>query len=594
LRRSATREADLSIPPPLKHFRQKSRRRRRGPDGMVAGTREVVNLVAMPDIVLTTLNAKFIHAAFGLRYLFANLGDLQPRAAIAEFDINLRPLDIAEALLAQNPKIIGFGIYIWNVEETTEVVTAIKRIRPEIKIILGGPEVSYETEGQGIVELADHVITGEADLKFAEVCRLLLDPLAGDEVTSLTSIVEGGGRTAESNNETPNVVTYPKIISAELPDLARIELPYDFYTEADIAHRIVYVEASRGCPFTCEFCLSSLDIPVRQAPLEKFLTAMQRLINRGLKQFKFVDRTFNLNIATSKALLEFFLARYQPGMFFHFEMIPDRLPAELREVISKFPLGSLQFEVGVQTFNPEVGTLISRRQNYERLADNFNYLRNETSVHIHADLIVGLPGETLESFAAGFDKLIALGPQEIQVGILKRLRGTPIGRHDAEWQMVFHSHPPYEILQNRLIDFATMQRLRRFARYWDLVGNSGNFVTTLPLIWNKGASPFENFLRFSDWLFVKIQRTDSIALARLMELLFEFLTQEQKLAAKLVAETFWQDSQRTGRRDAPNFLKEFLPEENWTAIRERDRSLPKRQSRHLAAVEAIRAIKQRQ
>ena len=529
---------------------------------MVAGTREVVNLVAMPDIVLTTLNAKFIHAAFGLRYLFANLGDLQPRAAIAEFDINLRPLDIAEALLAQNPKIIGFGIYIWNVEETTEVVTAIKRIRPEIKIILGGPEVSYETEGQGIVELADHVITGEADLKFAEVCRLLLDPLAGDEVTSLTSIVEGGGRTAESNNETPNVVTYPKIISAELPDLARIELPYDFYTEADIAHRIVYVEASRGCPFTCEFCLSSLDIPVRQAPLEKFLTAMQRLINRGLKQFKFVDRTFNLNIATSKALLEFFLARYQPGMFFHFEMIPDRLPAELREVISKFPLGSLQFEVGVQTFNPEVGTLISRRQNYERLADNFNYLRNETSVHIHADLIVGLPGETLESFAAGFDKLIALGPQEIQVGILKRLRGTPIGRHDAEWQMVFHSHPPYEILQNRLIDFATMQRLRRFARYWDLVGNSGNFVTTLPLIWNKGASPFENFLRFSDWLFVKIQRTDSIALARLMELLFEFLTQEQKLAAKLVAETFWQDSQRTGRRDAPNFLKEFLPEEN--------------------------------
>jgi len=561
---------------------------------MVAGTREVVNLVAMPDIVLTTLNAKFIHAAFGLRYLFANLGDLQPRAAIAEFDINLRPLDIAEALLAQNPKIIGFGIYIWNVEETTEVVTAIKRIRPEIKIILGGPEVSYETEGQGIVELADHVITGEADLKFAEVCRLLLDPLAGDEVTSLTSIVEGGGRTAESNNETPNVVTYPKIISAELPDLARIELPYDFYTEADIAHRIVYVEASRGCPFTCEFCLSSLDIPVRQAPLEKFLTAMQRLINRGLKQFKFVDRTFNLNIATSKALLEFFLARYQPGMFFHFEMIPDRLPAELREVISKFPLGSLQFEVGVQTFNPEVGTLISRRQNYERLADNFNYLRNETSVHIHADLIVGLPGETLESFAAGFDKLIALGPQEIQVGILKRLRGTPIGRHDAEWQMVFHSHPPYEILQNRLIDFATMQRLRRFARYWDLVGNSGNFVTTLPLIWNKGASPFENFLRFSDWLFVKIQRTDSIALARLMELLFEFLTQEQKLAAKLVAETFWQDSQRTGRRDAPNFLKEFLPEENWTAIRERDRSLPKRQSRHLAAVEAIRAIKQRQ
>ena len=375
----------------------------------------------------------------------------------------------------------------------------------------------------------------------------------------------------------------PKIIPAELPEFSRLALPYDFYTDADIAHRIVYVEASRGCPFTCEFCLSSLDIPVRQVPLDKFLAAMQTLLDRGLKQFKFVDRTFNLNLLTSKALLEFFRARYLPGMFFHFEMIPDRLPAELREVIAKFPPGSLQFEVGIQTFNPEVGMLISRRQNYERMADNFIFLRNETSVHIHADLIVGLPGETLDSFAAGFDKLIALRPQEIQVGILKRLRGTPIIRHDAEWRMVCHAHPPYEILQNKLIDFATMQRLRRFAKYWDLVGNSGNFVATAPLIWSNGASPFHNFLRFSDWLYAKINRTDSIALARLMELLFEFLTQEQKLDAKLVAETFWQDCQRTGRRDAPNFLKEFLPEENWSVIRERDRSLPKRQAKHLAA-----------
>jgi radical SAM superfamily enzyme YgiQ (UPF0313 family) len=587
----------------------------------------------MPDIVLTTLNAKFIHAAFGLRYLFANLGDLQPRAVIAEFDINLRPLDITEALLAREPRIIGFGVYIWNVTETTEVITSIKRIRPEIKIILGGPEVSYETEGQRIVELADHVITGEADLKFAEACRVLLNcgrPLTltlsrGEreqrEATAETSEIRlnpsasasTSGFAGDGNTVLPlppgagRGEGLPKIIPAELPEFSRIALPYDFYTEADIAHRIIYVEASRGCPFTCEFCLSSLDIPVRQVPLDKFLAAMQRLLDRGLKQFKFVDRTFNLNIAVSKALLEFFRARYQPGMFFHFEMIPDRLPAELRAVIAQFPPGSLQFEVGIQTFNPEVGALISRRQNYERLADNFNYLRNETSVHIHADLIAGLPGETLESFAAGFDQLIALGPQEIQVGILKRLRGTPIVRHDAEWQMIYNAHPPYEILQNKLLDFATMQRLRRFARYWDLVGNSGNFIAVTPLIWSAVGrdsrraevesesrlagtlappaqpSPFHSFLRFSDWLYARINRTDSIALTRLMELLFEFLTHELALDAKLVAETFWRDCQRTGRRDAPNFLKEFLPAESWPVLRERDRSLPKRQARHVAA-----------
>ena len=527
----------------------------------------------MPDIVLTTLNAKFIHAAFGLRYLYANLGVLQPRAVIAEFDINQRPLDIAEKILALNPRILGFGIYIWNVEETTEVISAIKRVRPEIIIILGGPEVSYETQGQKIVELADHVITGEADLKFAEVCRVLLKAAPLIQPSATFSATDGKDRDEGA--------TLPKILAAEPPDFSKINLPYAFYTEADLAHRIVYVEASRGCPFTCEFCLSSLDIPVRQVPLDKFLKAMQQLLDRGLKQFKFVDRTFNLHLPTSKALLNFFRARYQPGMFFHFEMIPDRLPVELREIIAQFPPGSLQFEVGIQTFNPEVGTLISRRQNYERLADNFNFLRRETRVHIHADLIIGLPGETVESFGAGFDRLIALGPQEIQVGILKRLRGTPINRHDAEWQMIYHDQPPYDILQNRLIDFATMQRLRRFAKYWDLVGNSGNFVETLPLLWREG-SPFKNFLRFSDWLYAQLGRTDTIALVRLAEKLFEFLTAELKIHFQLAAEKIWADWQRGGHRDPPEKIREFLAPENRSSLRRNKSALPKRQARHLA------------
>ena len=552
----------------------------------------------MPDIVLTTLNAKFSHAAFGLRYLFANLGGLQPRAVIAEFDINQRPLDIAEKILAllerraparldgsciselaapvlgAPPQIIGFGIYIWNVAETTEVITAIKRVRPDIKIILGGPEVSYETEGQPIVELADHVITGEADLKFAEVCGQLLERRAPARLEGVNS-----SELAEPVLGAP----LPKIIAAELPEFSRIALPYDFYTAADLAHRIIYVEASRGCPFTCEFCLSSLDIPVRQVPLDQFLAAMQRLLDRGLKQFKFVDRTFNLHAVTSKAILEFFLARYQPGHFYHFEMIPDRLPAELRAVIAKFPPGSLQFEVGIQTFNPEVGTLISRRQNYERLADNFNFLRKETGVHIHADLIIGLPGETVESFGVGFDRLIALGPQEIQVGILKRLRGTPIIRHDAEWQMIYNAHPPYDILQNKLIDFATMQRLRRFAKYWDLVGNSGNFVETLPLICNSGPPPFACLVLFSDWLYAQLGRTDTIALVRLAEKIFEFLTGELKLEKKFAAETLWRDWQRLGHRDPPELLREFLPKESQVHRAAKTSALPKRQARHLTA-----------
>jgi radical SAM superfamily enzyme YgiQ (UPF0313 family) len=509
----------------------------------------------MPDIVLTTLNAKYIHAAFGLRYLMANLGALQSRACLAEFDINQRPVDIAEQLLARNPKIIGFGIYIWNVAPATEVIATLKRVRPDIIIVLGGPEVSYETDGQKIVELADHVIIGEADLKFAEVCAKILG-------------------TTESRS------SLPKIIPSELPDFSRLALPYDLYTEDDIAHRIIYVEASRGCPFTCEFCLSSLDVPVRQAPLPALLDQLQRLIERGVKQFKFVDRTFNLNLNVSKAILEFFLARYQPGHFFHFEMVPDRLPESLRETIAAFPPGALQFEVGVQTFNAEVGGLIKRRQNYERLEENLRFLRSHTGVHIHADLIIGLPGETVESFAAGFDRLIALGPQEIQVGILKRLRGTPIVRHDSEWQMIYNSHPPYEILQNKLIDFATMQKLRRFARYWDMVGNSGNFIASTPLIWQDG-SPFHNFMRWSEWLHARTRRTDSIALMRLIELMFEYLTVETAQDPKHVAEIMWSDYQRGGRHDKPGFMKDYLPFESAKPGAKNKAALPKRQARHL-------------
>ena len=543
----------------------------------------------MAEIVLSTLNAKYIHAAFGLRYLLANLGELQPRASLAEFDLHQRPVDIAEALLARNPRIVGFGVYIWNVAPTTEVIAALKRVRPNTTIILGGPEVSYEWEHQPIVGLADYVITGEADLKFAAVCRQLL---AGDRPAT-------------------------KIIPAELPDFSHLVLPYEFYDEQDVAHRIIYLEASRGCPFTCEFCLSSLDVPVRQAPLPVLLEHLKRLLDRGVKQFKFVDRTFNLNLETSRTLLEFFLEHYRPGHFFHFEMVPDRLPASLREALTRFPPGALQFEVGVQTLNSEVAARIQRRQNYERLEDNFRFLRTQTGVHVHADLIAGLPGEDLDSFAAGFDRLIALGPQEIQVGLLKRLRGTAIGRHDTEWQMVYNPAPPYEILQNKLLDFATMQKLRRFARYWDLVGNSGNFVATTPLLWSEAISacrpsdagapssstsepktdgarhpsaspsPFAAFLRWSEWLHARAGRTDSIALLRLMEWLFEYLTSELNLKPEFVAEAMWRDYQRGGRRDKPAFLSEHLPAETRPVSPDISRStLPKRQARHGAQLPA--------
>ena len=477
----------------------------------------------MADIILTTLNAKYAHCAFGLRYLMANLGDLQARARILEFDINQRPIDVVETILRHEPKIVGIGVYIWNATQSLQLVADLKRLRPELMVIIGGPEVSYECDEQEIVRLADYVITGEGDLAFAEACGQILS-----------------GNRLDAKN-----------VPAPLPDFDRLTLPYELYTDMDIAHRVIYVEASRGCPFQCEFCLSSLDIPVRHAPLDAFLPAMQRLLDRGLRQFKFVDRTFNLNLKTSSAILRFFLERYRPGLFVHFEMIPDHLPDALRTLIRQFPRGALQFEIGIQTFNEEVATLISRRQDNAKVGENLRWLREETGVHVHADLIAGLPGEDVDGFAAGFDRLVALGPQEIQVGLLKRLRGTPIVRHDREWDMVYSPHPPYEILQTKLIDFFTMQRLRRFARYWDLVANSGNFVETAPLLWSDGSS-FQGFMRFADWLYAQTKQTHSLALSRLRELVAQHLTEEAGLTCAQVRHALQCDAERTRGFSAPD------------------------------------------
>lgn len=506
----------------------------------------------MSEIVLATFNARYWHSAFGLRYLLANMGDLAAQTEMLEFGLSESTTDVLARILVEEPQIVGLGVYIWNVEQSEKLVADLKQLRPDITVVLGGPEVSYECEGQRIVDLADYVISGEADLAFPGLCR---------------QILEG----------TPPL---SKIVSAPLPQFGDLQLPYHLYSDEDIRNRVIYVEASRGCPFTCEFCLSALDIPVRQADVDEFLSAMQVLLDRGARQFKFVDRTFNLNLRAGQAILQFFLDRYEPGMFLHFEMIPDRLPESLRELISKFPVGSLQFEIGVQTFNESVGELISRRQDNDKLIDNFRFLREKTSVHIHADLIIGLPGESVESFGKGFDRLVALGPQEIQVGILKRLKGTPITRHDDGWEMVYSAGPPFEILSNRLIDFELMQRLRRFARYWDLIANSGNFVESRELIWHEENSPFECFLRLSDWLFDLEGRAHGIPLARLSERLFEFLTKVHGVDPSEASARLWRDYVRGGRRDRPAFLRHFDLPQPEKAL---DAAVPLRQHRHASA-----------
>ncbi|HOW74396.1 MAG TPA: DUF4080 domain-containing protein [Candidatus Competibacteraceae bacterium] len=503
----------------------------------------------MPAILLSTLNARYFHSAFGLRYLFANLGKLQADAAIREFIITQRPLDIAEALLAEQSRIIGFGVYIWNVAETAQVVALLKKVRPELIIVLGGPEVSHEWQEQPIAQLADYLITGQADFAFAQLCQRLL------------------------NDDPPA----EKIIAAEPPPLDQLALPYRFYSDEDIAHRLIYVEASRGCPFKCEFCLSALDQTAWPFPLESFLAELQRLYQRGVRHFKFVDRTFNLNAKIGARILDFFLERLDEQLFLHFELIPDHLPELLKTRIVQFPPGTLQFEIGVQTFNPTVQALISRKQDNAKTEENLHWLRQNTHTHLHADLIVGLPSEDLSSFAEGFNRLIALNPHEIQVGILKRLRGAPIARHTAIFDLRYNPQPPYNLLCSKQLDFATLRRLERFARYWDLIGNSGRFHHSRPLL--LGDDPFGRFLMFSDWLFAATGQTHQFALERLFDLLYRALTEALGVAEPIARDSLTEDYRQSGGKGRPAFLQPKLPPK--TPERTAETILtPARQARH--------------
>jgi radical SAM superfamily enzyme YgiQ (UPF0313 family) len=469
-------------------------------------------------ILLTTLNARYMHCAFALRYLYANLGELQQQAQIVEFTIQQRAIDIVEQLLARKPGIIGFSVYIWNVTETTAVVELLKQVSPRTTVVLGGPEVSFADDLPALAEQADHVITGPGEISFRQLCRDLLRriPMAS------------------------------KIIAGSSVSLDQLELPYAFYNDEDLRNRLIYVEASRGCPFKCEFCLSSLDRTAKPFELGRFLDAMDDLYRRGARNFKFIDRTFNLKVSTSVAILEFFLARMDDDLYLHFEVIPDSLPRKLAQVLARFPPDSLQFEIGVQTFDGRIQQTISRKQDNQASRDNLRWLRQHTGAHIHADLIFGLPGDSLENFAKSFDQLVSLNPQEIQLGILKRLRGAPINRHNDEFELRYNPAAPYNVLSTRDIDFQTMQRVNRFARFWDLIGNSGRFRNSLPLI--LAQRPFERFLELSDSLYDLAGSTWKISLRRLFSLLFSVLTGQLKLDPAQVREALDADFKLSGQK----------------------------------------------
>jgi len=478
----------------------------------------------MKEIILTTLNSRFSHTSLSIRYLFANLQELQSSAKILEFVINSQNQTIAEEILEHSPRIVGISTYIWNAYDVAEIVKYIKLISPHTIIILGGPEISHLPHRVDFSK-ADYFIFGEGENSFYTLCKDIFQ------------------------NKRPK----EKIIKSAYVEFDKIALPYDFYTDFDIKNRHIYIESSRGCPFSCEFCLSSIDANMRYLPLEVFLKEIDKLWQRGARSYKFIDRTFNLKISFSKSILEYFLQK-EEDYFLHFEVIPDNFPPELRELLKRFKAGSLQLEVGIQTLNLDVAKQINRNLRFEKIKENLAFLDKETKAHVHIDLIVGLPSESINSFRNNLDLLYTLSRGEIQIGILKKLSGTTLNRHDEVFGMVYNPNPPYDILKNDLIDFSLMQDMKRFARFWDIVYNSGNFIKTSRLLFKNG-KVFDGFFAFSKWLYKRSESTYKISLDRVAEYLFEYLLQDYEEEFLIFA--ILDDVMAVEGRKIPPFLKRY-------------------------------------
>lgn len=507
----------------------------------------------MNQIALVSLNARYTHSSLGLRYLLANLKELRNNASIYEFVINESINDIAERILRENPSIVGIGVYIWNAHDIKELITVIKKVSPGTTIVLGGPEVSHLPLRMDISQ-ADYILQGEGETEFYNLCRELLE----------------GRRPAE------------RMIKCGYIRTAELELPYDYYTDEDIRNRVIYVEASRGCPFTCEFCLSSIDKTVRYFDIGQILSALDKLWNRGVRKFKFIDRTFNTNISYAEQILDYFLDKKSP-YFIHFEVIPDNFPDRIKEKLKLFSPASLQLEVGIQTLNENTAANISRKLDLQKITRNLEFLSSQTSIHIHADLIIGLPGESKEEFARNLNLLTTLTNSEIQLGILKKLSGTAISRHDKEYGMVYSDTPPYEILQTSLIPFDEMQRLRRFSRFWDITYNSGNFQSTVRLLWKDG-DVFKGFYDFSEWIYSQTASTWQISMERMAELLFRYLTDISGHDRDAAARILIQDLLRFSGRRLPAFLREFHTPKG-DISQSKLETLNRRQMKHLGSSE---------
>ncbi|NLY75273.1 MAG: B12-binding domain-containing radical SAM protein [Firmicutes bacterium] len=436
-------------------------------------------------VLLTTLNAKFVHTSLALWYIYQYCRNDFPGLKFREFNINQDLAWVFGEIYSEKADVVGFSCNIWNIEQTLILTKRLKALAPQTFIVLGGPEVWREPEQ--ILDKnpqLDLIVVGEGELTFKEwLEQLLRDSRDWESIPGLVFRREG------------SLIRTPA--RKPVADLNRLPFPYP-EDLTDFRQKLVYYETSRGCPYQCQYCLSANERGVRFFDLERVKGELLKFINAKIAQVKLVDRSFNCNVERAKEIWRF-LIEHQGETNFHFEICGDLLDDESIDILSSAPSGLFQFEIGVQSTNQETLRLIKRRMDFDKLKRQVSRLHQRSKVFIHLDLIAGLPGEDYQSFADTFNDNLLIEPDRLQLGFLKLLKGSGLRERAAEYGYRFTEESPYEVLANRWITYDELLRLKTIEDLLERYYNSGRFKATFKYLIKRSANPFQLFEDFAQW-----------------------------------------------------------------------------------------------
>lgn len=474
-------------------------------------------------LYLTAINAKYIHSNLAVYSLRAYAKSYQEQIEIGEFTINNRPDFILEEIYKAKPDVLCFSCYIWNLKYVEEVMSEFHKLCPEVPIWVGGPEVSYEGEDF----LRQHpevtgIMVGEGEATFQELCEYYCKKDISRELKDIRGLLireKQSGDVIATGNRLP---------------LDMNQIPFCYDKIEDFTNRIVYYESSRGCPFSCSYCLSSVEKQLRFRSIELVKKELQFFLDKRVPQIKFVDRTFNCNHEHAMAIWRYIKEHDNGITNFHFEVSADLLREEELELLSEMRPALIQLEIGVQSTNEKTITEIHRTMKLERLKETVQKIQSGKNIHEHLDLIAGLPYEDYDTFSRSFNDIYAWKPNQLQLGFLKVLKGSYLFEHATEYGIVSHTYPPYEVLQTKWLSYEDVMRIKQVEEMLEVYYNSGQFEVTMKLLELCFAHPFQMFQELGAFYEKKGYFHMSHSRIRRCEILLEFM--EEKKAKKEISD----------------------------------------------------------